>query len=128
MRERARLIAATIATILGGNIQGRIAKYDDTFNPRAFGDLMQQWGTSTVLIESGALPGDPEKQRLRALNVAGILGALDAIATGSYHTRGPGSLRISPLQLDSGERSRDTRWPAGITRSASHSGRCRDQL
>jgi hypothetical protein len=30
------------------------------------------------------LPDDPQKQRLRALNVAGILGVLDAIATGSY--------------------------------------------
>ena len=97
VRERARLIAATIATILGGNIQGRIAKYDDTFNPRAFGDLMQQWGTSTVLIESGALPGDPEKQRLRALNVAGILGALDAIATGSYHTVDRGAYESLPF-------------------------------
>lgn len=61
-----------------------MAKYDDTYNPRAFGDLMQQWGTSTVLIESGALPNDPQKQRLRALNVAAILVALDAIATGAY--------------------------------------------
>ncbi|HEX7123316.1 MAG TPA: M14 family zinc carboxypeptidase [Gemmatimonadaceae bacterium] len=84
VRTRARLVAATIATILQREIPGRIAKYDDTFNPRAFGDLMQQWGTSTVLIESGALPNDPQKQRLRALNVTAILGALDAIATGSY--------------------------------------------
>ncbi|MEO8295987.1 MAG: M14 family zinc carboxypeptidase [Gemmatimonadota bacterium] len=85
VRSRARLVAATIATTLNGEITGRIARYDDTFNPRAFGDLMQQWGTSTVLIESGALPGDPEKQHLRALNVAALLAALDAIATGSYH-------------------------------------------
>jgi hypothetical protein len=84
VRGRARLVAAALATLLAHEIPGRIAKYDDAFNPRAFGDLMQQWGTSTVLIESGALPDDPQKQRLRALNVAGILGALDAIATGSY--------------------------------------------
>jgi len=84
VRSRARLVAAALATTFAHEIPGRIAKYDDAFNPRAFGDLMQQWGTSTVLIESGALPDDPQKQRLRALNVAGILGALDAIATGSY--------------------------------------------
>ena len=84
VRSRARLVAAVIARGLNGEIPGRVAKYDDTFNPRAFGDLMQQWGTSTVLIESGGLPNDPEKQRLRALNVAGILAALDAIATGSF--------------------------------------------
>lgn len=85
-RARARLVAATIAGILERDIPGRVAKYDETFNPRAFGDLMQQWGTTTVLIESGALPGDPQKQRLRALNVAAILGALDAIATRSFTT------------------------------------------
>jgi hypothetical protein len=88
-RSRARLVAATIARTLGKEIPGRIAKYDDAFNPRAFGDLMQQWGTSTVLIESGALPDDPQKQRLRALNVAGILAALDAIAMGSYSSADP---------------------------------------
>jgi hypothetical protein len=88
-RSRARLVAATVAGILQRDIPGRIAKYDETFNPRAFGDLMQQWGTSTVLIESGSLPGDPQKQRLRALNVAAILGALDAIATRSYATADP---------------------------------------
>ena len=89
VRTRARLVAATIATTLAREIPGRIAKYDDSFNPRAFGDLMQQWGTSTVLIESGGIPGDPQKQRLRALNVAGILAALDAIATRSYESADP---------------------------------------
>jgi hypothetical protein len=89
VRSRARLVAAGIARALEGEIAGRIARYDDTFNPRAFGDLMQQWGTSTVLIESGGLPNDPEKQRLRALNVAAILGALDAIATRAYTRADP---------------------------------------
>ncbi len=84
VRGRARLVAAGIAGNLESAIPGRVAKYDDGFNPRAFGDLMQAWGTSTVLIESGALPDDPEKQELRRLNVAAILGALDAIATRSY--------------------------------------------
>ena len=88
-RSRARLVAATIAGILQREIPRRVAKYDESFNPRAFGDLMQAWGTSTVLIESGALPGDPEKQRLRSLNVAAILGALDAIATRSFTNTDP---------------------------------------
>jgi hypothetical protein len=89
VRTRARLVAATIAQTLDDEMPDRIARYDDTFNPRAFGDLMQQWGTSTVLIESGALPGDPEKQRLRAINVAALLSALDAIATGAYTSADP---------------------------------------
>ncbi len=95
-RSRARLVAATLAELLGHAIAGRIAKYDDTFNHRAFGDLMEQWGASTVLIESGALPGDLDKQRLRALNVAAILGALDAIATGSYRKADPAAYERLP--------------------------------
>ena len=96
VRTRARLVAATIARTLAPEIAGRIAKYDDSFNPRAFGDLMQQWGTSTVLIESGALPDDPQKQRLRALNVAAILSALDAIATGGYAAADPDAYEQLP--------------------------------
>jgi hypothetical protein len=88
VRSDARLVAATIAQLLASEIPGRVARYDDTFNPRAFGDLMQTWGTSTVLIEAGALPDDPQKQRLRAVNVAVILGALDAIATSRFGAAG----------------------------------------
>ena len=86
VRIRARLVAATLATMFAYEIPGRIAKYDDTFNPRAFGDLMAQWGTSTILIESGALPNDPQKQQLRRLNAAAILVILDAIGTRGYES------------------------------------------
>lgn len=97
VRSRARLLAAALATMFAHEIPGRVAKYDDAFNPRAFGDLMQQWGTSTVLIESGALPDDPQKQRLRALNVAAILGVLDAIASGSYEAAAPQEYESLPF-------------------------------
>jgi len=83
-RIRARLVAAGLARNFESQIPGRVSKYDDAFNPRAFGDLMQAWGASTVLIESGSLPDDPEKQALRRLNAAAILLALDGIATGAY--------------------------------------------
>jgi hypothetical protein len=84
VRSRARLVAARIARHVGRRIPGQVARYDDAFNPRAFGDLMQAWGTSTVLIESGALEGDPEKQRLRELNAAALIDAFIAIGEGTY--------------------------------------------
>ncbi|MGD8496311.1 MAG: M14 family zinc carboxypeptidase [Gemmatimonadales bacterium] len=83
VRQRARRLSGVIAAALQERIPGRIARYDDTFTPRAFGDNMQRWGTSTVLIESGALPGDPQKQELRRLNVLAILAAFRSIADGS---------------------------------------------
>src|SRR5690606_2819850 len=99
VRSRARLLAAEIAGILEPALGNRLSKYDDSFNPRAFGDLMQVWGVSTVLIESGALPDDPEKQRLRELHVAAILGALDAIATRRYESADPEGYEALPYNV-----------------------------
>lgn len=96
-RATARLVAARIRNVLEREIPGRIAKYDDAFNPRAFGDLIQQWGTSTVLIESGALPDDPEKQKLRRANMVAILTALEAIATGGYRAENPDAYESLPV-------------------------------
>lgn len=83
-RARAMRVASVLVESMAPLVGGHIAKYDDTFNPRAFGDLMGLWGASTVLIESGGWPDDPQKQHLRKTNFVGILAALDAIATGSY--------------------------------------------
>lgn len=82
LRQRARGVAAVIAEALGPDLGARIARYDDAFSPRAFGDNMQLWGTSTVLIESGILEGDPQKQELRRLNVVALLSAFQTIADG----------------------------------------------
>ena len=96
-RATARLVAARMREVLEQEIPGRVAKYDDAFNPRAFGDLIQQWGTSTVLIESGALPDDPEKQRLRSVNVIAILTALNALATEGYRSADPNVYESLPV-------------------------------
>ncbi len=100
-RINARLVAAGMAAVLTQQIPGRVSRYDDGFNPRAFGDLMQTWGTSTVLIESGAMPGDPEKQQLRAVNVIALLSALDAIASGRYASAAPGAYDALPMNARS---------------------------
>ncbi len=83
VRERARRMAGLLTGTAEALVPGLVARYDDTFNPRAFGDLMQSWGTSTVLIEAGGKVGDPEKQELRAVNFAMLINALEAIATGA---------------------------------------------
>ena len=83
-RLRAIEVAVAIRAVLEPYIAGHIAKWDDTFNPRAFGDLTAAAGVSTILIESGGIEGDPQKQRLRKLNFLALAGALDAIATGAH--------------------------------------------
>ena len=84
VRLRAMRIGALIARTLSQFIGGHIATYDDGFEPRAFGDGMQSWGTSTLLIESGHWPGDPEKLFIRKLNYVALLTALRAIGNGSF--------------------------------------------
>jgi hypothetical protein len=83
-RVRAMRVCALMARALHQFVEDHVATYDDAYEARAFGDRMQSWGTSTVLIESGHWPQDPEKMFIRKLNVVALLVALQAIAAGSY--------------------------------------------
>ena len=73
-----QLISAMNA-ILQKHIPNKVARYSDEFEPRAFGDNIQKWGTSTILIESGGLDKDREKQYLRKLHFVILLYAFQAI-------------------------------------------------
>lgn len=84
VRRRAMQVIVGMNNLLQEYIPQGVGKYDDSFEPRAFGDNFQKWGTSTILIESGGYPDDPEKQFIRKLNFAVILGALADIASGNY--------------------------------------------
>ncbi len=81
-RLRAKRVASTLTQVLNLFIPENLAKWDDTFTPTAFGDNIQKWGTSTVLIESGGWRGDPNKFFIRKLNCVGLLATLYAIAVG----------------------------------------------
>ncbi len=63
---------------------GQVGRYNDDFEPRAFGDNIQKWGTSTILIESGGYANDVEKQEIRKLNYVSILSAIYTIAEQNY--------------------------------------------
>jgi len=83
-RVKAMRVGALIVDALSPFIDGSMATYDDSYEPRAFGDGMQSWGTSTLLIESGHWPNDPEKQFIRKLNFVGLMTSLASIGNGSY--------------------------------------------
>lgn len=83
-RKRAMQLIGSMNRVLQQFLPGHVAKYNDTFEPRAFGDNIQKWGTSTILIESGGLKDDPEKQEIRKMNYLALLTAFEAIATKSY--------------------------------------------
>ena len=84
VRTRAMQTIVGMNEILQEVLPGHVGKYDDAFEPRAFGDNITKWGTSTILIESGGYPNDPDKQYIRQLNFMIILNALEQIATKSY--------------------------------------------
>ena len=83
VRTRAMQTIVGMNEVLQQVVPGHVGKYDDAFEPRAFGDNITKWGTSTILIESGGYPNDPDKQYIRQLNFMIILNALEQIASRS---------------------------------------------
>lgn len=84
VRDNAVKVIGNMYQVLNQFIPGHIAKYSDEYEPRAFGDNFQKWGTSTILIESGGWKDDPEKQFIRKINFITILSAIKIIAEESY--------------------------------------------
>jgi hypothetical protein len=84
-RGEAMQLIGLMSEVLQKQIPQKVARYNDAFEPRAFGDNFQKWGTRAILIESGGLAGDPEKQELRRLNFVAILRGLEGIAKHRFH-------------------------------------------
>ena len=83
-RGNAMKIIGFMNRIIQKYAPGQVGRYNDDFEPRAFGDNIQKWGTSTILIESGGYANDVEKQEIRKLNYVSILSAIQTIAQGNY--------------------------------------------
>jgi hypothetical protein len=64
---------------------GMISRYDDTHEPRAFGDGIQSLGVSTMLVEAGGWHEDDPEPIVR-LHFHGMLNTLHAIATDKYQS------------------------------------------
>ncbi|MGY6741710.1 MAG: M14 family metallopeptidase [Cecembia sp.] len=84
VRQKAMQVIVGMNNLMQQYAPGHVGKYDDYFEPRAFGDNFQKWGTSTILIESGGYPNDPEKQEIRKMNFLIMLHALIEIADQTY--------------------------------------------
>jgi hypothetical protein len=61
-------------------VPGMISRYDDTHEPRAFGDTIQATGASTMLVEAGGWP-EADIEPLTRVHFHGMLSTLHAIAT-----------------------------------------------
>lgn len=96
-RTEAMKLIASINFTLQSLIPHQVARFKDEYEPRSFGDNFQKT-TPTILIESGYLPGDYEKQYIRELNFYAILTALNAISDQSYQTNDIINYLMIPLQ------------------------------
>jgi Zinc carboxypeptidase len=87
-RVRNKKLCGVMVAALSPFIEGHVGRYDDTFNPRAFGDLISQWGTPVILVETGALKGTTGHD-LAGLNFVALASALRALADGSGEAASP---------------------------------------
>jgi Zinc carboxypeptidase len=83
-RKRSMQVICRMSDALQKAIPGHIAKYSDEHEPRAFGDNIQKWGSSLMLIESGGYKNDVEKQYIRKLNFMAILTGIESISKQDY--------------------------------------------
>ncbi len=81
-RQLTKRASSVIVEALQPFAAGRIGRYDDEFEVRAFGDNVTKWGTGVVLIETGPWPGPDPDRMLVQLNFVAIVTALDAVASG----------------------------------------------
>ena len=84
IRQKAMQVIALMNVELQKNIPGCVGRFNDEYEPRAFGDNFQAAGTSTILIEAGGFYNDPEKQYIRKIYFKSILVGLISIAKKSY--------------------------------------------
>jgi hypothetical protein len=81
-RQLTKRTCSVIVESLQPFAAGRIGRYDDAFEVRAFGDNITRWGTGVVLIETGPWPGPDPDRTLVQLNFVALVTALDALASG----------------------------------------------
>ncbi|HYO53308.1 M14 metallopeptidase family protein [Archangium sp.] len=82
-RVLAKKVCAVIRDALEPLAPGRIGRYDDSFEVRAFGDNLVRWGTATVLIETGPWSSPEPDEPLLRLNFVALVSALEALASGA---------------------------------------------
>ncbi|TKB97905.1 M14 family zinc carboxypeptidase [Pedobacter cryophilus] len=97
-REQAIKVIICINEALQKLVPQQVGRFNDEFEPRAFGDNFQKAGAATILIESGSLINDPEKQEIRKLNFYALLSALEVISNQTYQEKDLINYFMIPVQ------------------------------
>jgi hypothetical protein len=102
-RARAKRVCSAVARTLAAWAPGGIARYDEDWNPRAFGDNLTAWGTPVVLIESGGVPPGLSIDDLTRLDYVALLTVLRGLAQDDLAGE-------SPALYESLKRNSDGNW------------------
>jgi hypothetical protein len=98
----AKRVCSALVAALSPFVPGGVARYDEDWSPRAFGDNLTAWGTPVVLIESGGLPPGRPFTDLTRLNFVAILSALDALVSEGAQAHDPAVYESLPRNDGSG--------------------------
>jgi len=96
-RVQAKKLTVIVKEALDNFIKGHVARYKADYMPRAFGDAFQNWGVSTILIESG-IPNTEEPHDLTRLSYISLLAAFDAISNGNVNQADPAKYDEIPIE------------------------------
>ncbi|MCW8926690.1 MAG: M14 family zinc carboxypeptidase [Xanthomonadales bacterium] len=88
-RKRTKRACVAIVEALEPFFPGGMARYDEGWSPRAFGDNITAWGTPVVLIESGGVPPDHDLTDLTRNNFVAILMVLKGLAEDDLNSYDP---------------------------------------
>lgn len=83
-RMNSAKIANRLIHLLKPSFPGKIAKWKDDFEPRAFGDNFQKLNFGVLLIEAGGMPYDFNKFELRKFEAAIFGEIIKLISTGDW--------------------------------------------
>lgn len=82
--ETAMKLIVSIKNDLDEFIPGHVARYEDEFEPRAFGDNFTKQKMCTVLIEAGGWHKDPQREYVRKIYFVTLIKSLLAISDQSF--------------------------------------------
>ncbi|MDQ7817441.1 MAG: M14 family zinc carboxypeptidase [Melioribacteraceae bacterium] len=83
-RKKSMQVISSIYQTLTQFIPGQIGRYKDDHEPRSFGDTFTGNNISTILIESGFIKNDNDKNYIRKMNFISLLSVFLSIATEDY--------------------------------------------
>jgi hypothetical protein len=108
-RLLAKRACSAIVEALAPFTPGGTARFDEDWNPRAFGDNITAWGTPVVLIESGGLPPGHPLEDLTRLNFVALLTVLRELVRNDLQD-------YDPRVYDDLPRNRRNAWADCIVR------------